>query len=168
MFRALVDATQDEGWPDDEGSRELLAALVETLRAMAAGVDAFGQLVRNEADATQRVSSSDVQAVREAVSGLHAARDRLEQLFAGAGPQLLELHAVVLSTTKRLTAELDLGERVRRQVRSLRETRRGRPAGQQAAPRGTGAPTSWEPGPDEETQLLPQRPRDRGPGRPPG
>ena len=70
------------------------------------------------------MSSDDVQALRDALDGLHEARARLDDLLmAGAAPELLELHAAVLSTVKRLLREIDLDERIRRQVRLLRPAR---------------------------------------------
>ena len=49
MFRALVDATSEPTWLDDESADDVLLGLAQTLRELAAGIDAFGQLVRNEA-----------------------------------------------------------------------------------------------------------------------
>jgi hypothetical protein len=77
--------------------------------------------------------------------------------MAGPAPGLLELHAAVLATVKRLQQELDLAERIRRQVRMRRAAR----------PRLTErrAPSTRHPGPadelapDDETQVLPRLPR---------
>src|SRR3954454_6451032 len=108
MFRALVDASCDATWLDHEGADDLLLGLAQTFRELAAGVDAFGQLVRNEADPANPMTSADVQALREALDGLHEARAGLEDLMtAGAAPVLLELHAAVLSTVRRLLTEMD-------------------------------------------------------------
>src|SRR6478672_2024263 len=85
MFRALADATHDATWLDHEGAEDLLLGLAQTFRELAAGVDAFGQLVRDEADPANRMSAADVQALRDALDGLHEARVRLEDpLKAGA------------------------------------------------------------------------------------
>ena len=67
MFRALVDATSDGTWLDDESREDVFLGLAQTFRELAAGVDAFGQLVRNEADPAKRMTSADVQALREAL-----------------------------------------------------------------------------------------------------
>jgi hypothetical protein len=162
MFRALADATYDATWRDDEGAEDLLLGLTQTFRELAAGVDAFGQLVRDEADPDNRISSADVQALRDALDGLHEARARLEDLMtAGAAPELLELHATVLSTVRRLLTEMDLDERVRRQVRLARRVRPRRPRHDAPAP-GDRPPVPAEPTPDAETQVMPRVPDNRG------
>jgi len=159
LFRALVDATHDLAWPDDEDAGQVLLDLAQTFRDMAAGVDAFGQLVRNEAVAVEQLSSADIRALREALEGLREARARSDRrLTEPATPELLELHVGVLSTVKRLQAELDLDERIRRQVR-LRRPPRPRPP-RTGRPDPSSRPTAPEPTPDAETQLLPRHPRD--------
>jgi hypothetical protein len=163
MFRALVDASCDASWLDHEGADDLLLGLAQTFRELAAGVDAFGQLVRNEADPANPMTSADVQALREALDGLHEARARLEDLMtAGAAPVLLELHAAVLSTVRRLLTEMDLDERVRRQVRLgllRRRSRRRRPG----APAPVDRPVvPEEPTPSAETQVMPRVPDNPG------
>jgi hypothetical protein len=158
MFRALVDATHDPTWSDTD-TQPLLVGLARTFHQMAAGVDAFGQLVRGEADSARRMSPADVLALQEALEGMHEARARLDDLLrAGAAPELLELHAAVLTTVKRLLREMGLDQRIRRQVQMVRptqprHTRLGRP-------RGTTRSPSPEPAPDDETQLLPRLPGD--------
>jgi hypothetical protein len=156
MFRAVVDATSDPAWPRDGSADDLLYGLAQTFREMAAGVDAFGQLVHDEADPEERLSPVDVQSVHDALEGLHEARARLDDLLmAGTTPVQLELDAAVLATVKRLLREMDLGERVRRQVRLLPppRPRRGAAGG---TPSGAAAPL--EPSPDAETQVLPRIP----------
>lgn len=161
MFRALADATYDATWIDDESAEDVFLGLAQTFRELAAGVDAFGQLVRKEADPAQRMGSADVQALGEALEGLHEARARLnELLLSDTAPEVLELHAAVLSTVKRLLRELDLDERIRRQVRLLRP---GRPRlhRPEAPTPGSRPPAAPEPTADAETQLLPRLPGDR-------
>ncbi|MGH3333516.1 MAG: FUSC family protein, partial [Nocardioidaceae bacterium] len=161
MFRALVDGTQDATWLDDESAEDVFLGLAQTFREMAAAVDAFGHLVRDEADPAKRLSSADVQALREPLEGLEEARARLDDLLmAGTASELLELHAAVLSTVKRLLREMDLDERIRRQVRLLRPTR-PRLAHPDAPTPSSRPPASQEPAPDAETQLLPRFPGDR-------
>ena len=161
MFRSLVDATYDATWLDDEVAGDVLLGLAQTFREMAVGVDAFGQLVRDEADPAKRTSSADVQVLRVALEGLHEARDRLDDLLmSGAAPDLLELHAAVLATVKRLLREMDLDERIRRQVRLLRPARSQPPRpGAQTPTRQS--PGSHEPTPDAETAVLPKLSSDR-------
>ena len=157
-LRALVDALQDGSWLGDEVAPDVLLGLAETFRDMAAGLDAFGALVRDEADPGVRLSTTDVDAVRGALEGLREARARLEDLMMDGGPPaLVLLHASALETVKRLLQELDLDERVRRQVR-LR-----RPARVRRAPGSPGTPSAPEPTPDAETQLLPAQPQGRRP-----
>ena len=159
LFRALADATYDATWVEEDSAQDVLLGLAQTLREMGDGVDAFGQLVRDEADPVSQTSSVDVRTLRQALDGLHEARARLEDLLVSSdSPELSELHAAVLSTVKRLQREMDLDERVRRQVRLTRRTRprlpqRGR---QPASPRDEPP----EPSPDAETQLLPRMPGD--------
>jgi len=163
MFRAVVDATYDAAWLDDEGAEDILLGLAETFRELAAGVDAFGQLVHDEATPEVRMSLADVADLRGALDGLHEARARLEDLLVvGGAPELLELHVTVLSTVKRLQAEMDLDERVRRQLRLLRQARPRRPraAVRRLSTRASDAPQT---SPEAETQRLPQLPgADRG------
>jgi gas vesicle protein len=165
MFRALADAEHAPSWEDREAAETVLLGLAMTFREMAAGLDAFGQLVHDEAVPGREPGS--VTALREALSGLHEARARLDQmLVAGVAPDLLELHIAVLSTVKRLQRELDLAERIRRQIQ-LRppRTRPRHPGGRVARPH---PPTPPEPepelglGPDAETQPLPRIPEDQG------
>ena len=148
MFRAVADATTpDAPWLEDETAPDVLLGLAETFRALAFGVDAFGELVRHEANPGARLSSADVERLRSALDDLHESRARLEDLVTSSDSQmLLELHAAVLATVKRLMQEMDLDQRVRRQVRLLRRRR----------PRTgvvPGGPT--EPTPEAETQVLP-------------
>jgi Fusaric acid resistance protein-like len=126
MLRGLADATQDPAWPEDETARTVLLGLAETFREMAVSVDAFGQLVRNQALSAGRMNSEDVAVLREALDGLREARARSEDLLTmAAEPVLLELHAAVLSTVKRLESEMDLDAHIRRQNRML-PSHRGR------------------------------------------
>ena len=175
MFRAVADATSDPGssarWLADESTDWVLPGLAQVFREMAAGIDAFGQLVHGEAGPASERTATDVRAVQDALEGLHEARARLDEIvLAGPDPELLELHAVVLSTVKRLLRELDLGERVRRQVRLLGPRRPrprlpyvgGRPGAAVDPGRAGGAD---DPIADAETQALPAVTDDPGEGR---
>ena len=154
MLRAVVDATSHPGWVDDESREDVLLGLAQAFREMAAAIDAFGQVVRDEAGPARRMSSADVEALDVARSGLHEARARLDELLtAGAGPEMVELHAAVLSSVKRLLRELDLDERMRRQVRLMPPPRPRLPHARGSA--SSDPPTSHEPSPDAETQRLP-------------
>jgi hypothetical protein len=60
----------------------------------------------------------------EALEGLREARARLnELLLVDTAPVLFELHFSVLSVVKRLLVELNLDERIRRQLRLQRSLR---------------------------------------------
>jgi Aromatic acid exporter family member 1 len=159
MFRALVDATTDSTWLDDEGADDVLLGLAQTLRELATGIDTFGRLVRNEAGPATSLSSEDVEALRVALDGMQEARARLNDLATTeSAPELRELHAVTLSTVKRLLREMDLEQRVRRQVQLVRPTRPRPPYLGRPLPRRR--PTSTEATPDAETQPLPRLPGD--------
>ncbi len=158
MFRALVDATHDAAWLEDESAEDVLLGLAQTFRDLATAVETFGLLVQDEADPTRPATLSNPQDLRSALDGLHEARARLENLvMADTDSALLELHAAVLSTVKRLLREMDLDERLRRQVRHLRPTRARlvQPAASTPRQRPTAPPT---PTADAETQLLPRPP----------
>lgn len=160
MLRALADSTYGAPWLDDDIAADVLLGLAETFRELAGGIDAYGQLVRNEADPASRLTAADVDEVREALDGVHEARARLEDMMAAdIGRDLLEVHAAVLATVRRTLRELDLDERVRRQVRLALPANplRGAPV-----PPPPGQP---EPLPDDETQVLPAVRRSRR-GRP--
>ena len=175
MLRAVVDATQDPTWADDEITEDVLLGLGQTFRELAAVVDAFGQLVHDEAGPATRVGADDVQVLTDALEGLHESRARLDELLmADTTPQLLELHAAVLSTVKRLRGEMDFEERIRRQVRMLRTPRPRSPQPRPASPTGAASPSPPSPSspegtqdhelpPDAETQVLPRLGRDSAP-----
>jgi hypothetical protein len=151
MMRAVADATTDPSWLEDEFAEDILLGLAQTFREIAAAVDAFGQLVRDDSDPRKRTGRGDLQQLRESLDGLHEARARLDEL-AGTetAPELLELHSAVGTTVKRLLGEMDLDERMRRQVRMLPPPRVRRTRG---APEGA-HPGTHEPDPDAETQRL--------------
>ena len=108
------------------------------------------------------MSAGDVLVVREALDGLHEARARLDDLLmATSAPQGIELFASILSTVKRLLRELDLDERIRRQVQMLRTSRPRASRYGTAGPPGVRPPDSAEPDPDAETQVLPAARRSR-------
>ena len=170
MFRALTDATaSDAAWLGEEGAEDVLLGLAQTCRELAAGVDAFGELVRLEASPARQMSSADIRGLREALGGLPEARARLEDLLpTDSDPALRELHAAVLSTVKRLQREMDLEQRIRRQLQLRPPTRprASRPAPRRSAPPGP-AHSGPAPGatPDAETLPMPRLP-DGGPDEP--
>src|SRR4051812_45098650 len=109
MMRGLHDSTYDGSWLEEETAADVLLSLAQTFREMAAGVDAFGQLVRDDAQPRTQMSAADLETLKEALEGLQEARARLDHLMlADTGPTLVELHAIVLATVKRLLREMDL------------------------------------------------------------
>jgi uncharacterized membrane protein YccC len=169
MFRALVDATSEQGADPQGEQTDLFLGLAQTFREVAAGLDAFGQLVRNDATPTATLSADDVLALQDALEGLQEARARLEDLLTvEPTPELRELHAVVLSTVRRLLREMDLEQRLRRQLQLGRPARPRAPyLGRPAFPRRAQSPSAPTPAPplevspDAETQVLPAQPRER-------
>ena len=152
--RALADVSEGT-WIAEPAAGPVLHELATTFRVMAGGVDAFGELVRNEADVQVQLSREDVERLRAALEGMHAARARHETAMATAdSPDVVSLHADVRANLRRLLRELDLDERVRRQLRlAPARTRPGhhRPGRRPAVPP---APPPAV-GPDAETQVLP-------------
>ena len=161
MLRAVADATSDPSWPDDDTSEDVLLGLAQTFREIAAAVDAFGQLVRDDADPRKRTGADDVHRLREALEGLHEARARLDDLtLSGTEPQLQEMHGAVLLTVKRLLNEMDLDERMRRQLRLMPPPRPRLTRSRAEPDEAPGA--GHEVDPDDETQRLTlRRPRHR-------
>lgn len=180
MFGALADATEDPEWPNDENTEQVLLGLELTFRDVAAAVEAFGQLVRDQADPGKRLTSADEEPLRDALERLREARARLEDLLTLlSAPVLLQLHGAVLTSVKRILRELDLDERIRRQLRLLpphrrlprpgtvgSTNRRATPA--QEPPRITArqaqARLPADVPDDTETQVLPTEPRENPPG----
>ena len=168
MFRAVVDATHDPAWSDDdESTDDVSLGLALAFREMAAVIDAFGQLVHDEAELAVHPRSPDVRVLREALEGLQEARARFEHLLTDdSRPVMLELHAAVLSTVKRLHQETDLSERLRRQIRLGGAPRRRTP---RLTPRPPAPPSSsppWgEATPEAETQPMRRLGDEDGEGR---
>jgi uncharacterized membrane protein YccC len=143
MFRAVYDATRDDTWPDDETGRAVVEGLEQVLRELAAGVSAFGELVRAEARPEHPDVLPEIHRVQAGLEGLHEAQARLVELMTvRTAPVVLELHGAVLVAVKRLLVEMDLGERVRRQLR-LARSRRSRPRSE--APAQPTFPTEEQP-----------------------
>jgi hypothetical protein len=144
--------------PPKASVAEVFAEIALTFRQLAAGIHAFGELVRNEGEVQLELSGADIDRLNEALAGLHQAHERLDAALdaavaAGTWPEVTELHAVERLTVKRLLHELDLEERVRRQLRLMRPRRRmSRPV-----TRRRGRPELRPPaGPEDETQEFPQ------------
>ena len=161
MYRTLADVT--EGRPDwlaDEGAEDVLLCLAQTFRDLAAAVDAFGELVRLEAAPLGQVRSADFGALREAMEGLPEARARLEELgTVVTDPALQELQASALATVRRVERELDLGQRIRRQLQ-LRRPVPHRPVPLRPHPPVARPRDYPEAGPEAETVRMPRLPED--------
>ncbi len=116
-MRDLAEST-DGDWLTEPGASAELRRLAQALREMGAGVDAFGELVRNEGAVRTDLSRHDVERVRTALDDLHRTKDRLaEEIASAPSTELLELRSSQRSTVKRVLRELDLDQRVRRQLR---------------------------------------------------
>ena len=153
LMRSVADAA-DGDWLDDDSASQVLSDLAETFRKMAAGTDAFGELVRHEGDVQDSLSRDDIARLQEAQDGMLRARARLDAALTEARPaDVVELYSATRATVRRLQHELALDERVRRQLRLLPQRRlptrpgvRRRSAGDLPHPSG----------PDDETQVLPR------------
>ena len=167
LMRDLAEST-DGSWLSEPGASAELRSLAQCLREMAAGVDAFGELVRNEGDVHADLSAGDVARLRTSLEDLHRTEDRLAaEIASSPSTEVLELRASQRSTVKRVLRELDLDQRVRRQLR-LRPARRrpGPPHLPSTPPQHPPHPPAHPPGvgPDDDTQVLPpvrRRPFDR-------
>lgn len=162
LMRSVVEAS-DGDWVADASAGVVLRDLAETFHTLAAGADAFGDLVRHEGDVEVSLSQEDVARLRDAQEGMLRARARLDVALAEAHPaDVTELYAATRATVRRLQHELGLEERVRRQLR-LHPPRRTR---SRPGFRPQPADASLEPvGPEDETQVLPRLagpPRDDG------
>lgn len=146
LLRTVGDAARD-GVLEDRA--DVLAELAVVFRRMADGVDAFGELVRNEGQVQNQLSASDVERLRATFEGLRESSEHLDELIGADAGDLLELYTHLRMAVRRLLGEFDLGERVRRQFQLVRHrARRPRPRKRQQ-------PVIWEPaGPDDETQAL--------------
>ena len=150
LMRSVADAARHDDWLEDEEAPGVLRELAATFRQLAAGLDAFGELVRNEGDVQVELSRQDIVRLREAQDGLDQARTRLDAaLSTDRSPDVIELLSVTRQTVRRLQHELALDERVRRQLRLLP----ARPRVPRIARRRPRPGTS--PGPDAETQVMP-------------
>jgi hypothetical protein len=69
--------------------------------------------------------------------------------------------AAVRSAVKRLLGEMNLDERIRRQLRLVTRTPTRLPTAGQSAPGGSRPPAIQEPEEEAETQVLPTIPDDR-------
>ena len=162
LMRSVAEASEGD-WLDQDSASDVLRDLAETFRTLAAGADAFGELVRHEGDVEVSLNRDDIDRLRDAQDGMVRARARLDAALAEPQPaDVIELYAAARATVRRLQHELALDERVRRQLRLLPERRlptrsavRRRSAGAVAQPIG----------PDDETQVLPRirdEPREDG------
>jgi hypothetical protein len=153
LMRSVAEAS-DGDWLDQESASRVLRDLAETFRRLAAGADAFGELVRHEGDLQVSLSRDDIARLQEAQDGMLAARARLDAALDEAWPaDVVELYAATRATVRRLQHELGLEERVRRQLRLLPPRRV--PTRSSVRRRSTtDAPERT--GPEEETQVLPR------------
>ncbi|MDX6359660.1 MAG: hypothetical protein QOH37_2714 [Nocardioidaceae bacterium] len=163
LMRSVKDCAHDD-WLKDDAATAVLADLAITFRELAAGVDAFGELVRHEAEVQAHLSLGDIQRLQDAQAGLDRARTRLDEaLGVPHSPDVVELYSATRSTVRRLQHELALDERVRRQLRLLPDRRRVHLPVPPHRPH-VDAP-AWADA-DDETAVLPRVPDDPPDGRP--
>jgi hypothetical protein len=155
LMRSVRDSA-DDTWLAEDAAAPVLVALAETFRELAAGVDAFGELVRHEAEVQAHLSRGDIDRLQEAQDGLHRARTRLDAAIgAEQSPDVIELYSAARSTVRRLQHELALDERVRRQLRLVPDRRRPHLP---VSPHRPHVDASQWSDPDAETEVLPRVP----------
>ena len=156
LMRSVVDCVDDTTWLTEDSAAPAFSDLAATFRELAAGVDAFGELVRNEADVQVDLSLGDIARLQEAEDGMRRARTRLDAaLAAERSANVIELYSATRSTVRRLQHELALDERVRRQLRLVPQRRRSHLPSSLHRPHPKAPPPA---GPDAETEVLPRVP----------
>ena len=85
LMRSAVEAS-DGDWLDDDSASDVLRDLAETFRRLAAGADAFGELVRHEGDVVVSLSRDDITRLQDAQDGMLRARARLDAALAEGAP----------------------------------------------------------------------------------
>jgi hypothetical protein len=152
LMRSVLDCA-DDSWLSEDSAQAVLGDLAATCRELAAGVDAFGELVRNEADVQADLSLGDIARLQEAQDGMVRARTRIDTALATEQPpDVIELYSATRATVRRLQHELALDERVRRQLRLAPPSRRPHRPPSLGDPRPSPLPA----GPDAETQVIPR------------
>jgi len=156
LIRTVGDLAAGD-WRDEPGAVATLTLVAQACRRMGDGIDAFGELVRNEGDVRVELSAGDVARLRETLASLRVVAEQLEaQIAEGGPPDVLELLSVTRSTIRRLLDELDLESRLRRQLSRMHPRRRVA-RGMPRPVRRRERPGLWAPGePDDETMPLPQ------------
>ena len=137
MFRSLLDAYSAAAEHDSTVGPEVESAVAMSVHEFAAGLRAFGRLVRADAQ-HGRSPAPDTEPLREALDGLREARARITELvLVDDDPIHSELNFALLATIKRLLTELDVDERIRRQgsartsaLQRIRQRRQVRSRGQ--------------------------------------
>lgn len=117
MFRSILDASTRGGWPGGEHGEALEGAIAVVLSEFADALRAFGRLVHADAKPASDETPQTAE-MRQGLEGLLEARARISDLIlADQDPLRNELNFALLATAKRLSTELDLDERLRRQTR---------------------------------------------------
>jgi hypothetical protein len=154
MFRSFRDAAVAADRAESERLDPVLLLLGARLcRTSARAIDAFGQMVRDDALGSPEAAARSIAALQDRLTELHHLLRDLQRFQDTAGPGRLELVVSTVSTVRRLIDELDPGERVRRQIRITRAGRHQRS--------GRAPHEPQEITPDEPTEILrrPIRPR---------
>jgi uncharacterized membrane protein YccC len=120
LCRAVVDQLQSAGESTHVYSTDAREALAFLLRELAAAVEAFGNLLRAEAEGAGPFDDE----LAAALDTVREARARLTDLLMidpHADIQLWELNGTVLANVERILREIDLEEHTRRRDRQRRE-----------------------------------------------
>jgi hypothetical protein len=116
MFRSLLDAGTGGSWPRGDHGEELEGAIAVLLGEFATALRGFGRLVRADAQPGHG-QTPQIAALRDGLEGLLEARARISDLIlTDDDPVRSELNFALLATAKRLSRELDVDERIRRQT----------------------------------------------------
>ena len=156
LMRSVAEAS-DGDWLDQDSARDVLRDLAETFRTLAAGADAFGELVRHEGDVEVRPeprTTSPVSKPPRTACSEHEPASTPRSTEARPA-DVVELYAATRATVRRLQHELGLDERVRRQLRLLPQRRLPTRPGVRRRSAGDVLPPT---GPDDETQVIPRLP----------
>ncbi len=129
LFRSVADAVASGEWEPTPEDLELFATALDQLADL---LETFASLVRDEASRgpeSAQAGRGGLGQLDTIVVALHETRSRLEaHRRAAEQPIDMELTVSITSTVRRLLRELDLKERMARQVQLHRRTRpwRGR------------------------------------------
>jgi hypothetical protein len=122
--RSLLRAFAEAAGADAEDKRDVDPALAElaarVCRSLADTVDAFGQLVADDAMGSAESSAAALAGLRERLTHLRDLQVELRARLETVDADRLETLSATLTAVRRVVRELDPDERLRRQVRLSR------------------------------------------------